>query len=257
MALSDDVYRRIRTDILDGRVNPSSRFSEQRLSKLFDVSRTPVREALRHLLADGLIQRSEGGYSVVVPSLHELRELYELRITLELRGISRTIENPELRHDRDILVAELEKWYEIRNAPPDPDPGIVLLDERFHAELSRASGNMRVTEALVAVNSRIRAIRMHDFVEAERIWNTINEHIEIVELVLDQQPERALAALHEHVGKSLEVVLERASRALSAMVLSPARIDPAVPEAWRWRPPEGRRGFDPLEPLFPTAGSRN
>lgn len=244
MALADEVYTRMRTDLLDGRVSAYTRLSEPRLSRLFGVSRTPVREALQRLAADGLIRRDEGAYAVVVPSLAELRDLYELRVTLELRGISRAIENPHLRHDHDVLVAELERWYAIRKDPPPPDPGWVLLDERFHGELSRASGNMRLTEALADVSSRIRAVRMHDFVEEERIANTIDEHIEIVELVLDEQLPRALVALHEHVGKSLEVVLERASRALATMALSPAQIDADVPASWRWTPPGAEAAHD-------------
>lgn len=215
--LREQVYHRLRDEILNGRVSPRERLTEPKLSKAFEVSRTPVREALSRLLSDGLVERTDFGYAVVVPSLEDLRNLYELRITLELRGISRAIENPQVRHDEALLRAELARWEEMRDVVPDPDPSFVLRDERFHQVLSRASGNVQLTDALVTVNQKIRAVRMHDFVEEERITATIDEHLEILRLVLARRLPESLTALHKHVGESLEVVMERATAAMARM----------------------------------------
>src|SRR3954470_6903906 len=111
-SLRDTVYQQLRDEILNGRISPRERLTEPKLGKAFDVSRTPVREALSRLLSDGLVERTDFGYAVVVPSLEDLRNLYELRITLELRGIARAIENPEVRHDETLLRSELETWAE-------------------------------------------------------------------------------------------------------------------------------------------------
>ena len=77
------VYQQLRDEILNGRISPRERLTEPKLGKLYDVSRTPVREALSRLLSDGLVERTDFGYAVVVPSLEDLRNLYELRITLK------------------------------------------------------------------------------------------------------------------------------------------------------------------------------
>ena len=180
-SLRDVVYQQLRDEILNGRISPRERLTEPKLGKLFDVSRTPVREALSRLLSDGLVERTDFGYAVVVPSLEDLRNLYELRITLELRGIARAIENPQVRHDEELLRTEREKWAELRDAPPEPDASFVLFDEGFHQVLSRSSGNTQLTGALVTVNQKIRAVRMHDFVETDRITATIDEHLEILD----------------------------------------------------------------------------
>ncbi|GEA88184.1 GntR family transcriptional regulator [Cellulomonas cellasea] len=219
-SLRDVVYERLRDDILNGRVSPRERLTEPKLGKAFEVSRTPVREALSRLLSDGLVERTDYGYAVVVPSLEDLRNLYELRVTLELRGIARAIENPGVRHDEDQVRAELARWQELRDTPPEPDPAFVLLDEGFHLALSRSSGNAQLTDALVTVNQKIRAVRMHDFVETGRIVTTIDEHIEILDLVLARDLAAALTALHKHVGESLEVVMERATSAMTRMALA-------------------------------------
>ena len=220
VSLREQVYHRLRDEILNGRVSPRERLTEPKLSKAFEVSRTPVREALSRLLSDGLVERTDFGYAVVVPSLEDLRNLYELRITLELRGISRVIENPQLRHDEALLRTELERWDEMRDDVPEPDPSFVLRDEGFHQVLSRASGNSQLTGALVTVNQKIRAVRMHDFVEEDRITATIDEHREILGLVIERRLPESLTALHKHVGESLEVVMERATAAMARMAVA-------------------------------------
>lgn len=219
-SLRETVYAMLRTEILNGRVDPRERLTEPQLSRRFEVSRTPVREALSRLLSDGLVERADYGYRVVVPSLSGLRDLYELRVTLELRGVSRIIENPDLRYDVVALRDELQRWEELRADPPEPDPSFVVLDERFHTTLSRAAGNERLTEALVDVNEKVRAVRMYDFIEHERIRITMDEHVEILELALADELTQARTALHKHVGESLEVVMERAAGALSRMALA-------------------------------------
>ncbi|NKI45312.1 GntR family transcriptional regulator [Streptomyces physcomitrii] len=215
----DRVYALLREELLGGRIGPRERLGEVRLAGRYGVSRTPVREALAWLRADGLIERGDGGYFPVVPNLAQLRDLYELRVTLELRGVARALEDPSVRHDPVLLGAELERWYALRAAPPRPDPQFVVLDEEFHTALSRASGNPALTEALTAVNRKIRRVRMYDFLTQERVDTTITEHIEIMELVRGGRLDEGHRALHEHVGASMDVVLEHARRALTQMAL--------------------------------------
>ncbi|WP_460760501.1 GntR family transcriptional regulator [Nocardiopsis oceani] len=218
----DRVHALMREEVLNGRVTPHTRLGEVRLAEHFGVSRTPVREALARLHADGLVERRDNGFYVTVPNLAELRDLYELRVALELRGIARAIEDRTIRHAPGILLAELERWEKLRADPPEPDPSFVLLDEEFHAAVSKASGNGALTEALVSVNQRIRRVRMHDFRTGDRVTSTIAEHIRIVEYLRADELDSAYRAMHEHVGASMEVVLERAQRALTQMALHTA-----------------------------------
>ncbi|WP_227014494.1 MULTISPECIES: GntR family transcriptional regulator [Nocardiopsis] len=215
----DRVYALISEEVLSGRTGPRTRLGEVRLAERFGVSRTPVREALARLHSDGLVERRENGFYATVPNLAELRDLYELRVTLELRGIARATEDPGVRHDPAILAVELERWRGLRADPPPPDPSFVLLDEEYHAALSRASGNGALTESLVSVNRRIRRVRMYDFLTEDRITSTIDEHIGIAEHLVAGELDAAYHAMYEHVGASMEVVLERARRALTQMAL--------------------------------------
>lgn len=215
-SLRDQVYLRLHDAVIGGGWGAAERFTEPKLAKKLGVSRTPVREALTRLEADGLVRREDYGYSIVVPDLTTIRDLYEVRIAVELRGIARSIENPSVRHSARALEAELEHWYGLRTDPPAPRPEFVLEDERFHAALLGASGNPELVAALVAVNHRTRTARMYDFTVEGHVETAIAEHIEIMERVREGRLEEALVLLHEHIGASLEVVVERAGRALAA-----------------------------------------
>lgn len=223
-SLREAVYVKLRAAVLDGGFGARERLAEMRLAARFGVSRTPVREALARLASDGLIERGDGGYFVTIPNLTQLKDFYELRITLELRGIARAAQDASVRHDPAVIAAELDRWYAMRERPPAPDPRFVVEDERFHAELSRASGNPALTDALVAVSERIRRVRMYDFLTRDRVETTIAEHIEIMELVRDGRLEEGHRALHAHVGDSMAVVLERARRAMTQMALHADRL---------------------------------
>lgn len=195
------------------------RLVENQLSVALGVSRTPLREALVRLAADGLITREADGYYPTRPNLSDLRDLYELRITLELRGIERAIDNDRLRHDRALLQELRQTWRGLQIEPPAPSPDVVLLDEAFHITLSAAAGNTAITEALRAVNTRIRRVRMYDYLTADRVETTIVEHLEILDLVIVGDLPAALIALRRHVGESYDVVEERAVHAIAAHAL--------------------------------------
>ena len=215
VSLRERVYLALRDELMNGRISPYDRLAEERIAERYEVSRTPVREALTRLLSDGLIEKRESGLYLYLPSFQALSGLYELRVTLELRGIERAIVEVGIHHDRPRVEAELDRWYGFRDLPPTPDAGFVAHDERFHTTLVDASGNPALTQALAQVNSRIRAVRMHDYLTENRMTATITEHIEIAELIVRDRLPAALDALRHHVGASQDVVMERAATALA------------------------------------------
>lgn len=216
----EQAYVHLRRMVLVGEFPFGQRLGEEGIAEQLGVSRTPVREALVRLHNDRLLHRyADGGFYVAEPDLADLRDLYELRLTLELRSVTRPQETG-IPHDRPLLEALRERWLAIQAAPPAPDGSFIELDESFHVALSRAGGNLIITETLEAVNVRIRPVRMHDFLDAERIELSIVEHLEIVEAVLDDDLDLAATRLRRHIGISMDVVEERAARAMTAMMLT-------------------------------------
>ncbi len=215
----DQVYQELRRRIMVGEFALNSRLVEERLAALLGVSRTPVREALVRLLADGQLTRVDGGYFVATPDFSDLRDLYDLRITLELRGLARGLEIQSVKHDASLLEPLRDQWRAMCDDRPDPAPDFVLVDEDFHVTLLRSAGNGVLTSTLESVNARIRPVRMYDFLSEERIEQTIRQHLGVLELVLGRRLDEAVGALRAHVGESMEEVERRAARAITQMHL--------------------------------------
>jgi DNA-binding GntR family transcriptional regulator len=214
----DEVYGELRRRLMLGQFGLRTRLVEERLANTLGVSRTPVREALLRLSTEGLVAKFEGGYFVVLPDLTQLRDLYDLRITLEVRGLTRVL-GAGSKHDSHLLEPLRDAWLAMADHQPEPDPMFVTVDESFHVTLLRSTGNEVLTDSLEQVNARIRAVRMYDFLTERRIEQTISEHLGIVELVLLDKVEEALRSLQIHVGESMEVVERRAARAIMQMAL--------------------------------------
>lgn len=212
--LREQAYLSIRRMVMLGEFPTGQRLGEEQLAEQLSVSRTPIREAFVRLHADRLLHRfADGGYYVAEIDLLDLRDLYELRLTLELRAVNRAAEDG-IEHDREALVAIREEWLEIQADPPPPDGSFIALDEVFHTELARSSGNLAIVETLESINVRIRQVRLYDFLTEDRIVTSIEEHLAIVEALLDADIALAATRLADHIGASLTVVEQRAADAM-------------------------------------------
>ncbi len=213
-SLRERAYTQIRKMVMLGEIPTGQRLAEEQIAEQLEVSRTPVREALVRLHADRLLKRfSDGGYYVAEVDLFDLRDLYELRLTLEVRGITRALE-VGIGHDREALVELKEEWEAIQTDQPEPDGSFIELDESFHLALLRSSGNLALAEMLETINVRIRPVRTYDFLTADRIESSIGEHIGIVAALLDDDIALAVDRLRDHIGASLDVVEQRAAEAM-------------------------------------------
>lgn len=209
--------------VMLGEFPTGQRLTEEAIAEQLHVSRTPVREAFVRLFADRLLKRfDDGGYYVADIDLFDLRDLYELRLTLELRGVTRALE-VGIEHDRDALLALLDEWRGVQAEPPEPDGSFIELDESFHLALLRASGNLALAEMLETVNLRIRPVRTYDFLTEDRIASSIAEHLGIVEALLAGEVTLAAERLRDHIGASLAVVERRAADAMRQRALRSRR----------------------------------
>ncbi len=215
---ADEAYRVLKTRVLCGEFALNVRLVESRLALALGVSRTPVREALRRLAGEGLLEaHPEGGFQPCVPDTDVMRQLYEVRAGLELQAIRRPA-RLGLRHDEASLLVLRQRWQALAAAAPtQPDPDFVLTDEAFHEGLAAAAGNRVLVELLRQVNQRIRVIRMQDFLVPARLVRTIEEHLCIVELVLGGDLLAAETAFSTHLEGSIAVVEARSSQALARM----------------------------------------
>jgi DNA-binding GntR family transcriptional regulator len=216
---SEHAYAELKTRLLLGEFPLHTRLAEEKLAGLVGVSRTPIREALARLHAEGLIARvPDGGFMPSVPDVTLVQHLYEVRSGLELQALRRPA-TIGTTHDREALEALRDEWQALAAdaASAEADPGFVLLDESFHVTLAESAGNPALAEVLQQVNERIRVVRMQDFMLPERIEKTVDEHLAIVTSVLDGRLVDAESQFTNHLDTSRAVVEERVLRAISRM----------------------------------------
>src|SRR5215211_3281446 len=155
--LAEDVYRQIRTAIVERTLAPGQRVTESALADLLDVSKTPVREALMRLREVGLV-RSDGRRGLRVVNLSDdlLADAYDVREALELAGIERAaagatgndLDAIEKAADRSLLAAQ-----------GGDGEAFARWDAAFHLQLARLSGNQHLLKLLRDTLDLIAAIR--------------------------------------------------------------------------------------------------
>lgn len=225
--LRSHAYDELKTLLLVGEFPLNVRLGEERLAAMLGVSRTPVREALQRLHAEGLVgPHPEGGYCPVAPDVDAIHELYEVRLVLELRALRRPAVDRRHHHDLAVLEPLRDKWRELAGELPAPTPGFVTLDEDFHVRLAESSGNQSLADVLRTVNERIRVVRMHDFLTLQRVMRTIDQHLGIVEAVLVGDLPLAEARFQGHLDESMAVVEQRTTQALARMASRTGGVRP-------------------------------
>lgn len=199
---------------------PGRRLGEERLAADLGVSRTPIREALSRLHSEGLVERlHDGGYGPTLIDLHLVRELYEIRFALERCAIRRPLNGGPV-HDLEALGTLRDDWADLE--VPSGDDGVdvdfVLLDEDFHERVAAAAGNQALVGQLRKVNERIRIVRMQDFLTAERVAQTVEQHLAVIDPLLAGDVVHAEERLVGHFAESLAVVEERVGLTLARML---------------------------------------
>lgn len=207
MKASDRAYDILRDEIVDWELPPGSVLAEVEQSVRLGVSRTPLREALARLTADGLVAQQSGrGLVVTDVSIGNIRELFEVRRALEEqaarlaaeRGESAVFESLE----RELLaVSEL-----IENDDPTRH-GYYDLVRRFDEAVDDAVANPYLVTALRGLRTHLVRIRRHAKDDPARLRSAATEHLTIVQAIIARDPELAAHATHVHLHRALENAL--------------------------------------------------
>ncbi len=199
---AQDIYAKVKNLILSFELAPGARFTESGLAEQFDVSRTPVREALQRLETEHYITiRAKQGCFVRDVDIADLTQRYQVRIELEMLSLQLAG-----LHMSDQDLEELaEAWDPVvqrgRSAKPDL---MVEREESFHLALAKGGGNRALYEYIKDINHHIRIVRRLDFTDADRIATTYAEHHQIVTLLLERNIKGAQKLMREHITHSME-----------------------------------------------------
>ncbi|WP_176611507.1 GntR family transcriptional regulator [Actinomadura sp. WMMB 499] len=214
------LVEQIRRDIAATRFAPGQRVTESGLAELYGTSRTPVREALRILTREMLLDHVPNwGYRVSQLDLTDLDDLYAVRLAIETQAVSRLASG---ECDLDPVRLLLVRW-DVDRSRMRVDVSLVFEDERFHESLALASGGTVLHSMLQVVNGRLHSARMREFIDERRVLRTYDQHTEILRAILGGDPPVAAALMTAHVleGKQFVRKIVAADR--------PAPADPAPP----------------------------
>ncbi|QOC92316.1 GntR family transcriptional regulator [Micromonospora craniellae] len=206
---AEDAYEALRSAILNGSIGPRARLGEMELSRQFGVSRTPIREALRRLTAEGLVVfQPNRGARVAEWSLSDLQDIYEIRARLESYGAAlaaRRIDADVL--DRlDVLCDQMEELAR-RMGPQDLDR-IATLNSELHHLVLKAAASPRLTSLLSAVVEVPLVVRAFRLYTPDALARSMAHHRDLVAALRARDAEWASSTMRAHVLAARTVLLD-------------------------------------------------
>ena len=200
----DRAYRGLLELILGGDIDPSEPLSERGLAEALAIGRTPVREALRDLARDGILEvRPARGTYLRPSSTLDVREIYEVRQALEELAARLAAE----RGPSADLAAYGPLFREMIARPDDHDVADVYeAGARFHVEVFRSAGNGQLLALYEPLRLRFRvALALPRFFDPERVRESVSEHLAILEAIEARDAAAAQRLIRDHLAKGAEV----------------------------------------------------
>lgn len=196
VSLADQVFEHLETDILSGKYSRGEILTEGKLSAELGVSRTPIREALRRLEQEHLIEESGKGSVVIGVTEKDLEDIYLIRGRLEGLVASMAAENrteEKLEALREAL--ELQEFYLDKK---DADR-IKKMDNKFHNRMYELSGSMVFYDTLLPLHKKAQKYRKASVESKSRAEASVKEHRKIYEAVAAGDSVLAAKCAEEHV----------------------------------------------------------
>ena len=200
ISIADQIFEQLERDILSGKYARGEVLSELRLSAELGVSRTPVREAIRRLEQENILEESGRSLVVVGITRQDMLDMYEIRLQLEGLAIRRAVRNVSdeaLREMRETL--ELQRFYiEQQGGGSDNSDKIKNLDSQFHEQLYLACGSRAYASTLLTLHKKMTKFRKASVSKQSRAVKSLAEHMAIYEALAARDEDAAERAVLEH-----------------------------------------------------------
>lgn len=194
----------LRRRLLDWSYPPRHQLTEESLCAEFGVSRSPIRQALTELAAEGLLERDpHQSYRVRQLLLTDVEDLYEFRYAIEVQAVRGLARNGL---SKDVEARLRDHWANPEKLENFPRKSLASLDEAFHAELVEAHGNQLMTDQIRRINERLHAFRAFDFSHSARAQSTGEEHTAILDRIAARDEAGAVEALRQNISSGLDNV---------------------------------------------------
>ncbi|WP_024516579.1 GntR family transcriptional regulator [Bradyrhizobium sp. Tv2a-2] len=194
---AEELRLQLADEIVRGTLGPGAPLDETEIARRFNVSRTPVREALRQLAASGLVEtRAHRGAVVARPTLERLTGMFEAMAELEAicAGLAAERMTPVERHQLEAVHEELR----VLSYAGNPDR-FHEVNERFHNTIYAGSQNTYIAEMTLATRVRVQPFRRAQFRNLGRLAKSHAEHDRVVVAIMRGDKAGAELAMRAHI----------------------------------------------------------
>jgi GntR family transcriptional regulator, rspAB operon transcriptional repressor len=210
--LRETVYEQLREDIISCKLAPGTEIREAELAARFDMSKSPVRDALMRLEREGLVITSpRQGYRVAPVSLSDVLDMFHLRAALERACMERIVLHAS---DEQMLALDAFRHFDAAAWPG----GFVAFNRAFHRRIAELGANTRMRDQLLdLIDLMDRAIRMSVAnISKGDPELLVNEHCAIIDALQARAIKRAQRLAEQHVVAAGKRVSNAISRSLIA-----------------------------------------
>jgi DNA-binding GntR family transcriptional regulator len=213
------VYESLRRMAADFEFMPDARINEGELAKRLETSRTPLREALNRLVAEGFLTFQSGrGFFCRSLSPARILDLYQTRVAVECEALYLAC---EVADDAAIEAVQTQLHAVSTDYQTSTDPIRLLdMDEAFHMHLAALSGNQELVRILKNLNDRIRYVRLIDLKalrDQPDVADRMRAHNAIIDALVARDAIGAIRAMRAHIERRRTDATEAVRRAYSQL----------------------------------------
>lgn len=204
VSLADLIFERLENDILSGIYAKGEILTELRLSSELNVSRTPIREAIKRLQQENLVVESGKGVEVIGIDMNDLSDIYEIRSKIEgiaAKRCAERISDEQLKELREVL--DLQEFYTNKNSTDK----IKNLDSSFHEMLYKCCGSSIYASVLTSLHKKVQKYRKLSVENVNRAEEAMNEHKEIYYALENHDGELAEKLTVKHVQNAWDSII--------------------------------------------------
>ena len=204
--LTEQASKEIREAIRSGKLKPGERLIEMQLAEEMQISRFPIREALRYLEKEGLVETKPfKGTRVVQFTEKDMEELYSLRSSLEELAVRILIENLDEKkiNKLQMIIQSMQK----SSQSGDLDQ-MISDDLRFHQTICELSGHRKLLEVWRTLESQLQVFLSIEKDFFESAYQFVSTHNPIMEAIKDRNLKKAEKAIREHLELAMRVIRE-------------------------------------------------
>lgn len=201
--LTDEVYTTLRRKIMEGELAPNEQVKEERIAKLLDVSRTPVRTAINQLTLDGLLYRERGrGSFVSAWNTEDIKEIFEIRIQIESKAAGLAALKASAMHIENLLQCSIKMDELVEKKPEDYLKNIQEENRKFHSIILKAAASPRLTKITKTLVEIPITIGFYIYSE-EDMQRSMNHHRELIHAIRMGSQEYASDVMTVHLRAAL------------------------------------------------------